>query len=133
MITSNLYDFQLLYDSPNNGDERFDGRISGYMSNNKNFDYYYDQLGRLRKGSLTDGTMSEELTCDKGGDIKTLKRDGSLINYNYDGNMLTSVSGGGLSSASYEYDKNGNATKDGSRNIGITYNLLDQPERISGA
>ncbi len=56
-----------------------------------------------------------------------LQRDGSLPqNYLYDGNRLTTVSGG--ATRSYTYDANGNALTDGINTI--VYNMLNLPASV---
>jgi len=70
--------------------------------------------------------MSETLSYDVMGNIETLKRDnGTLINYSYNGNQLSSLTGG--LSGSYTYDANGNATKDRT-GMDFAYNYMNLPK-----
>lgn len=77
--------------------------------------------------------MSEVLTYDDMGNIKTLKRDnGTVTTYNYTvnsvaSNRLQSLTGG--MTGTYTYDANGNATKD---RTGMTfrYNHLNLPDSV---
>jgi|GEM_PF-1382845 len=56
-------------------------------------------------------SMTEAITYDDMGNIKTLKRDAGVVTtYAYTGNKLTGLTGG--VSGTYTYDANGNATKD---------------------
>jgi len=95
------------------------------------FNYGYDKLNRLGTAATTAGvSMSEALTYDVMGNIKSLNRDGAGVKvYNYynsgNSNRLQSVSG--LTTQNYEYDANGNATKDGLSGISLTYNYLNLP------
>ncbi|MBB6240340.1 RHS repeat-associated protein, partial [Pedobacter sp. AK013] len=92
------------------------------------FNYSYDKLNRLETAATSVGVpMSEVLSYDVMGNIKSLNRDNTGIKtYNYDsGNKLKNVSG--LTSEDYEYDANGNATKDGLNKISLTYNYLNLP------
>ncbi|MGQ7855232.1 RHS repeat-associated core domain-containing protein [Pedobacter sp. WC2501] len=75
-------------------------------------------------------SMGEALTYDVMGNIASLSRDGAVAKvYNYynsgNSNRLQSVSG--LTTQNYEYDANGNATKDGLSGTSLTYNYLNLP------
>jgi RHS repeat-associated protein len=103
------------------------------------FNYGYDKLNRLGTAATVVGVpMSEALTYDVMGNIASLNRDGNGAKvYNYydlgNSNRLQSVSG--LTVRDYEYDDNGNATKDGLNGISLTYNYLNLPAtaiRITG-
>jgi RHS repeat-associated protein len=133
----NLFNMKLLYNDALAGSTpQYNGNIANQQwgNNLENvFNYRYDNLSRLTKGEAPG--MSEELTFDKAGNINRLTRNGSAIDYTYSSgtNRLSSVSGGGLLSQTYEYDVNGNAVKDGARdNLNIGYNDLDLPKSISG-
>lgn len=90
------------------------------------FSYSYDKLNRLISGSSTGITMSEELTYDDMGNIRSLNRDGTGANiYNYAGNHLLSVNN---VTGPYLYDANGNATTDGQNGMGLNYNILNLPQ-----
>jgi len=98
------------------------------------FNYGYDKLNRLGSAATTAGvSMSEALTYDVMGNIASLNRDGAGVKvYNYynsgSSNRLQSVSG--LTTQDYEYDANGNATKDGLSGISLTYNYLNLPATV---
>ena len=111
----------------------------------------YDKLGRLRNTlhysaaatTQTNSFTERGITYDRNGNIQTLERYGangqqpeSDYQYDYIGNQLTSIGKGqgeGCTTLlySYEYDSNGNMTKDGLKNLQITYNILNLPEYIS--
>jgi RHS repeat-associated protein len=93
------------------------------------YTYSYDQLNRLLNGTSTGIVMSEVLSYDVMGNIKTMNRDAATAasTYNYTGNRLTNVTGGALATGNYSYDVNGNATKDGRTGVVLTYNLLNLP------
>lgn len=133
-----LFKLELLYDNPNEGYHQYNGNLSGikWGANLENtWDYYYDNLNRLKRGGVYETQFGEILTYDKGGNIKTLKRDGNLISYDYDpkSNQLKKVTGNGVQNQNYQYDLNGNTILDGSKgNLIIGYNLLNLPKDISG-
>lgn len=98
-------------------------------STTSTFEYSYDKLGRLTSGTNgQNGTasISEVMSYDEMGNIKTLKRDAlDVTNYIYNGNKLTGVDGG--IKGDYTYYDNGNAKTD---RIGMafTYNYLNLPQ-----
>ncbi|UIR57751.1 RHS repeat-associated core domain-containing protein [Sphingobacterium sp. SRCM116780] len=88
------------------------------------FSYQYDALNRLLNGSNT--AMTELITYDDMGNIKTLKRDaGTVTTYTYNGNQLTGLTGG--LGGNYTYDGNGNAKTD-RMGMTFTYNHLNLPK-----
>jgi len=97
------------------------------------FKYSYDPLNRLKNGTSTGTVMSEALTYDDMGNIRTLSRNvGSTptmvtntftYQNNNRSNRLESLSTGG----SYTYDLNGNATRDRT-GMNIRYNHLNLPD-----
>ncbi|MGQ7855272.1 DUF6443 domain-containing protein [Pedobacter sp. WC2501] len=95
------------------------------------FNYGYDKLNRLGSAATTAGvSMSEALTYDVMGNIASLNRDGAgakVYNYYNSGNSNRLQSVSGLTTQNYEYDANGNATKDGLSGISLTYNYLNLP------
>ncbi|WP_160114360.1 DUF6443 domain-containing protein [Aquimarina sp. AU119] len=117
----------------------------------RNYHYSYDALNRLKQASFIFGIgYSSSYTYDKNGNIETLVRfdQNSFsdtmddLTYTYDwGNKLLSVSDtgntkgfkdGNTSGNDYDYDKNGNMTKDRNKGItNITYNHLNLPETVS--
>lgn len=101
---------------------------------NSTFTYSYDALNRLKSGVSTGTVMSEFLTYDDMGNIRTLTRDnGTAITYAYNNsnksNRLASLSGG--LTGSFTYDLNGNATKDRTGML-FTYNQLNLPKTAIG-
>lgn len=92
------------------------------------FLYQYDKLNRLTSGISTGIVMSEVMSYDVMGNIKSLTRDGAPGTYNYSGNRLTNVPG---RTGSYAYDSNGNAITDGRNGLDITYNMLNLPQMIT--
>ncbi len=111
---------------------QFNGNISeqhwGTPGNlTKNYSYSYDPINRLKAGISGTGNDEKEISYDPMGNIQSLQRDGSLPqNYLYDGNRLTTVSGG--ATRSYTYDANGNALTDGINTI--VYNMLNLPASV---
>jgi RHS repeat-associated protein len=93
------------------------------------YTYSYDRLNRLLNGTSTGIVMSEVLSYDVMGNIKTMNRDVATAasTYNYTGNRLTNITGGALATGNYGYDVNGNATTDGRTGVVLTYNLLNLP------
>ena len=128
--SSAQFSYALKYNEPTAG-KQYNGNIaeqhwahsSPTLSNV--FKYSYDGLNRLKNGTSTGTVMSELLTYDDMGNIRTLARDGTTITYVYNNanksNRLLSVTGG---ANNYIYDVNGNATKD---RIGMnfSYNHLN--------
>lgn len=96
------------------------------------FSYSYDKLNRLLSGSAAG--MSEAMTYDEMGNIKTLTRNGESGEYNYNGqgNRLHQIINGALATSAYGYDDNGNVTYDGRNQKTITYNILNLPQTVSG-
>lgn len=112
---------------------QYNGNISnqewgtGTILPNK-FSYGYDKLNRLTSSSSTGIVMSEMLSYDVMGNIKTMNRDGlGLGTYNYTGNRLTNITGAPLVTGTYVYDANGNVTTDGRTGVVLTYNVLNLP------
>lgn len=130
--TSDQFSQQLRYEEGTN--PQFNGNISDQLwgsgkTLNDKFVYVYDKLNRL--GSGIGGGMSEIITYDLMGNIKSLKRDDVTRTYSYSGNQLSQITGGNEMSA-YSYDENGNATVDGKNGQAITYNDLNLPAKITG-
>ncbi|GHV43024.1 hypothetical protein FACS1894180_0900 [Bacteroidia bacterium] len=128
-------------------------------TNQKTFDYFYDQLSRLKNVYLSTRQRSEKYTSydyDKHGNILMLERwDNSQRSYldpidrlklAYNGNQLISVADNGRLPANlsyadfkdyaneeyeYTYNANGAMTKDLNKGIqSITYNELSLPLKI---
>ncbi|QRQ61115.1 DUF6443 domain-containing protein [Sphingobacterium multivorum] len=96
------------------------------------FTYSYDVLNRLKSGVSTGTVMSEALTYDDMGNIRTLIRDnGTAITYSYNNNnksnRLATLSGGLI--GTFIYDLNGNTTKDRT-GMTLTYNYLNLPKTV---
>ena len=120
----------------------------------------YDDLERLTGAGqwVKDGDEWENLsgnftergiTYDRNGNLLGLERTahGTLVDdldYFYAGNKLTSVrenvrtspegdvyAPGSAASSTFEYDANGNLTKDGRNGLEIQYNCLNLPQRVS--
>lgn len=128
---SNEFGVKLLYQD--GAVPQFNGNISGQQwgagSNSPNeFTYSYDPLNRLLKASSIGVIMSEEISYDGMGNILSMNRDNLGLNeYSYSGNRLNKVSNGPLATGMYQYDVNGNATKDGRNEVQLTYNHLNLP------
>jgi RHS repeat-associated protein len=97
------------------------------------YTYGYDKLNRLGSGLSTGVSMSEVITYNAMGNIKSMSRDGGAAgSYNYVGNQLTNITTGPLATAtSYMYDANGNATTDGRTGVTLTYNYLNLPATVN--
>lgn len=134
---SDQFSIELNYDDSDR--PQYNGNISyqrwGSSNNFPNsFSYQYDHLNRLTNGSTTSGiSMSEMLSYDEMGNIKTLSRDnGTVGTYNYSGNRLIQITGGPLATGVYQYDLNGNATFDGRNGFALTYNNQNLPVTAVG-
>lgn len=130
--TSNEFSFRLNYEDGVN--PQYNGNISGQSWGagailNSSFVYIYDKLNRLNSGIGTG--MSEQLTYDVMGNIRSLNRDELTRNYEYNGNQLVRTTGGPETS-SYQYDVNGNTTVDGRNGQTISYNFLNLPSAVEG-
>jgi RHS repeat-associated protein len=133
--TSPHFTYQLNYNTGSS--PQYNGNIAqqlwGHGSTNTPnvYSYSYDKLNRLLNGTSTGTVMSEVLTYDDMGNIKTLKRDnGTTTTYNYTvnsvaSNRLQSLTGG--LTGTYTYDANGNATKDRT-DMTFAYNHLNLPK-----
>ncbi|WP_333888853.1 DUF6443 domain-containing protein [Sphingobacterium siyangense] len=118
---------------------QYNGNIAqqlwGYATTTNNtFTYGYDVLNRLKSGVSVGTVMSESLSYDDMGNIRTLTRDnGTAITYGYNNSnkssRLATLSGG--LTGTFTYDLNGNATKDRTGMI-LTYNQLNLPKTVIG-
>ncbi|TKC05249.1 DUF6443 domain-containing protein [Pedobacter frigoris] len=132
---SDQFSVKLKYD--NGTSPQYNGNIAnqewGTGSSFPNvFTYGYDKLNRLATGTSTGITMSEVLTYDVMGNIKTLSRDGGAVGlYNYTGNQLQNIAGGPLATGSYLYDENGSVTFDGRNGVTLSYNHLSLPIAVT--
>lgn len=86
-------------------------------------------MNRLLDGN-SPNNMREQISYDIMGNIINLKRDNATfnINYTYNGNQLTSLSGS--LTGTYSYDLSGNTTS-GRNGFTYTYNYLNQPKSAS--
>ena len=110
---------------------------SGSNSNRYNTQYSYDCMGNItslsRNGLLDDGSygLIDDLTLTyDGNQLMAVSDDGDDPSYNNAWNFMD----GSDSEIEYEYDANGNVTKDLNRNIlSIQYNTLNLPSVIEFA
>lgn len=156
-INSAKFKQELYYEKKkNNSDGFYNGLIAEmYWENGsgglKNYAYEYDKAGSLTSATSSNFRYEEKgITYDANGNIKTLQRtwdgtapvDNLIYSYtnNNSSNQLASINdqtgnntGYKGGSHSYEYDANGNLTKDGSRGIttAMGYNVLNLVETVS--
>ena len=128
----------------------------------RGYKFYYDKLSRLThanylENTLLNGHYDTEYTYDKMGNMLTLKRYGlqdnssyglvDNLSFTYNGNQLIKADDtvsrpyyagafhfrdGANATVEYEYDENGNMTKDLNKNISsIQYNSLNLPTSIT--
>ena len=139
---SDAFRMELHYESTQTETEPlYSGNVSEWswkQGNNGSqmYGFSYDGAGRLietvhllKNGSEwnphNNGYTEKGITYDRNGNILTLQRtaSGSTTNnqvYSYDGNKLSSLNG-----STYEYDYNGNMTKDHANGLEFTYNSLN--------
>lgn len=132
---SSEFSYQLNYnDAVGTASAQYNGNISNQLwglglSMPNVFSYKYDKLDRLIDGTSSGIYMSEAITYDLMGNIKSLSRDGGLANtYHYVGNSNRLSSVDNITSTVYEYDVNGNAKKDARNGMTLNYNYLNLPE-----
>jgi RHS repeat-associated protein len=130
---SGLFNLRLSYQENSSG--QYNGNISkqawgsGTNFSTGVYSYTYDKLNRLLSAVSTGIVMSETITYDVMGNINTLKRDAGTANkYYYNGNQLSYAAN---ITDVYEYDENGNASKDGRKGYNIQYNQLNLPSVVS--
>lgn len=131
----------------------------------RGFDYEYDEMSRLSSASYTEGgspcsKYDTTYGYDLNGNVLYITRNGKTdtseyeqiddLDFNYDGNHLTSVSDyaaeqpcfngtfhfidGADEDDEYDYDLNGNVTRDLNKDITeISYNFLNLPQSITYA
>ena len=110
---------------------------TGNNSNRYNTQYSYDCMGNItslsRNGLLDDGSygLIDDITLTyDGNQLMAVSDDGDAPTYNNAWNFMD----GSDSEIEYEYDANGNVTKDLNRNIlSIQYNMLNLPSVIEFA
>ena len=145
--SSPFFSYQLGYHTGSNGatlsNAQYNGNIAQQLwghgaSMTSTFTYSYDRLNRLVNGTSSGTTiMSEALTYDEMGNIRTLSRNignttsTGLTTYTYQNsnksNRLASLTG--AISGQFAYDANGNATKDRT-GMTIGYNHLNLPDTV---
>ncbi|MDW3194247.1 MAG: RHS repeat-associated core domain-containing protein [Cytophagales bacterium] len=130
--------------------------------NQQSYDYSYDDLNRLTKATYNStgkanyfnvgGNDNGNISYDLNGNIKSLKRyhEGTLIDdlsFSHSGNRITSAAdaasdtgegfieaSNGLVAGEYQYDANGNITKDANKGLTlIDYNILNLPRQVTEA
>ncbi len=169
-----LWGMELAYNTPFlGGAAQYNGNVSekkwrSVDYSKRSYKYEYDKLDRLKSSSYAEfssftgwnvnvGKYDEkDITYDANGNIKTLKRYGFQsatstfgliddLNYQYNGNLLTSVldaspthgtadfkDNGSTTGNEYSYDGNGNVTANLNKSISsIVYNHLNLPVQIS--
>ena len=104
--------------------------------------FTYDKFNRLTNANHYEGSSQvnrhteKDMTYDQNGNLKTLKRysNASLadnLDYSvYKGNQLTTLKNNNVS-YSYQYDVNGNCTKDGLNNLNLSYNSLNLISQVT--
>ena len=139
---SDAFRMELHYESAQAGTEPlYSGNVSEWSwkqgdEGSQLYGFSYDGAGRLtetvhllKNGSewnpRNNGYTEKGITYDRNGNILTLQRtaSGSTVDnqaFSYDGNKLSSLNG-----SSYEYDYNGNMTKDHANGLEFTYNSLN--------
>jgi RHS repeat-associated protein len=131
--SSNEFNMQLDYDDGTY--PQYNGNIANQLwgsSLSNIFTYQYDKLNRLTNGTSSGVVMSEIITYDVMGNIASMNRNGGgAATYGYSGSQLTDIIGGGLTTGSYIYDVNGNASTDGRLGTGFTYNYLNLIETVT--
>lgn len=101
--------------------------------------FTYDGAGRLaaarqtEDGARTDRFTERGIAYDPNGNLLTLSRTAGAavadsLAFTFAGNRLTALSG--TSSATFEYDANGNLTKDGLNSLQFNYNCLDLVQEV---
>lgn len=148
-----LFAETLYYNDAVNASKQYNGNIASQYwgtaaSLTNNYAYGYDKLNRLISGnSNTTGNNENGISYDLMGNITGLKRytantlsDQLVYTYTAGTNTLTSVNdaiagtiGQKGGATNYTYDGNGNLTSDDGKGItGISYNLLNLPQTITG-
>lgn len=156
-INSAKFKQELYYEKKKNNSDGFYNDLIAemYWENGsggfKNYAYQYDKARSLTSATSSNfGYEEKGIAYDANGNIKTLQRtwNGTTLvdnlSYNYtnnnSSNQLASINdqtgnntGYRGGSHSYEYDANGNLTKDGSRGIttAMGYNFLNLVETVS--
>lgn len=153
---ASLFAMELQYTKSAN--PQYNGNISGQLwgipsNKDKSYNYSYDKLNRLTSG-ISNENFDELLSYDKAGNILSLQRKGSgntivdQLSYGYNNsnrldNVMDAIPGNTLSQfqlpgqTNYMYDENGNLISrnnigNGSRDVALSYNLLNLPYQVSG-
>jgi RHS repeat-associated protein len=132
---------------------------NGTFKEKRGYGFEYDDINRLSNsvyGSETNWSNGlydvQGITYDLNGNIMSLSRNAGATNgeidnlaYVYNGNKLDAVGDYGIgtkslgfkdgtsgnTSTEYQYDANGNMTRDLNKSLEIEYNLLNLPSRVS--
>ena len=137
-----LFRYSLRYYDPRYNEQKsYTGGISEWEWQHQNdvqqtYTFTYDSFARMidnrhyHGAMLRDGYAERNITYDRNGNIKTLKRyttgnSGVDFTYTYEGGRLKSVQG-----KEYTYDHCGNVAHEGLEDLDITYNFLNLPWQI---
>ena len=150
-LTSAPFSSELRYEQPQSGGvPLYSGMVSQWtwkqgQQPGNDYKFSYDGIGRLidavhsENGARTDGYTERGIRYDANGNLLSISRTAggaltdSLI-FSLTGNKLTALSG--TSSATFEYDANGNLAKDGLNGLEFSYNclnLMQTAQTASGA
>jgi len=139
-LTSAPFSSELRYEQPQSGGvPLYSGMVSQWtwkqgQQPGNDYKFSYDGIGRLidavhsENGARTDGYTERGIRYDANGNLLAISRTAggaltdSLI-FSLTGNKLTALSG--TSSATFEYDANGNLAKDGLNGLEFSYNCLN--------
>ena len=139
-LTSAPFSSELRYENPlSGGVPLYSGMVSQWtwkqgQQPGNDYKFSYDGIGRLvdavhsENGARTDGYTERGIRYDANGNLLSISRTAggaltdSLIFF-LTGNKLTALSG--TSSATFEYDANGNLVKDGLKRLEFSYNCLN--------
>ena len=150
--TSNLFDMRLRYYDPQHGAAaKYAGTIAEWEWQHKNpinhtespaevYAFTYDRLNRLTqtdhlRDNLPFGAFREtDFVYDRNGNIRSFARfEGNDVprtyEFTYEGNLRKTAKS---EFYSYDYDANGNLTRDPVSNLDMAYNFLNLPVIISG-
>jgi RHS repeat-associated protein len=147
--TDGIFDMQLAYYSPEqpNTTPSYTGNISEWTWRHENSDvntysFEYDKLSRLTNSllyidnTLTNTFTQQDIVYDRNGNIFAMKHyDAAGINLNgdnsymYNGNQFIAIRPGMLAIMHrlYNYDANGNMSRDFRKNMDVQYNILNLP------
>ena len=143
---SDRFCMSLAYESPLYVAPSYSGNIVEWTwqygdGDENTYAFSYDNLSRLTNtkqyldGTCVDRFVEQGIAYDRNGNMLSLDRSrgdgtGSDFSYMYEGNRLVSLVDSG-ENYSYTYDTNGNLIHDGANNLDITYNDLNQIEKVN--